>query len=122
MYYLDKRIQVICNQLERFRVTKSRSLNDWQYKFGLFFHPEEADAAEAPWENFDCSTMRWYATYDGSDQFEGKFQGHGGDFRGIHGEHYWFRTTVTVPEEMDGQPVWMKICTQIDGWDSRNHQ
>ena len=66
MYFIDQRIQVICNQLSLMRFRDSRSLPDWQYKKGQFFRPEEADADPAPWETFDCQTMRWYADYDRS--------------------------------------------------------
>ena len=55
--------------------------------------------------------------YDGSDDFEGKFEGYQGDFKGIQGEHYWFRGNITIPEEMAGKSVWMKIRTQIEEWD-----
>ena len=99
MYFIDQRVQVLCNQLERLRFLDSTPLNDWQYKHGQYFHPDEADKNGPPWEDFDCATMRWYSTYAGTDQFEGKFKGHGGDFKGIPGEHYWFRGRVTIPEK-----------------------
>ena len=117
MFHIDKRIQVICDQLSRLRFTGSRELPDWEYKPGLYFRPEEADAAQRPWEKFDCHTMRWYADYDGSDQFEGKFEGYTGGYVGLPGNHYWFRTRFTVPQDMDGKCVWMKIRTQIEEWD-----
>lgn len=117
MYFIDQRVQVICNQLNALRTTGGRQLPNWDYKSGLFYRPEEADASQTPWQEFDCNSMRWYSTYDGSDQFEGKFPGYGGDFHGIRGEHYWFRTKITIPEEMDGKSVWFKICTQIEEWD-----
>ena len=31
--------------------------------------------------------------------------------------HYWFRTIFTVPQELDGKPLWMHVRTQIDEWD-----
>ena len=117
MYFINKRIQVICDQLKNLSVTDNLGIDNWEYKKGQFFRPDEADACSAPWEKFDCNTMRWYATYDGSDQFEGKFQGYTGDFHGIHGEHYWFRSRVTIPERMAGKTVFMRISTQIDEWD-----
>ena len=117
MYFIDKRIQVICSQLNNLSVTDSFGISDWDYKKGQFFRPDQADQAPAAWEKFDCNTMRWYATYDGSDQFEGKFTGYTGDYRGLHGEHYWFRSRVTIPERMDGKTVFMRISTQIDEWD-----
>ncbi len=117
MYFIDKRIQVICDQLKALRVRDSRELPDWQYKRGLFFRPEEAERSDRPWQPFDCKHMHWYSVYDGSDDFEGKFEGYQGDFKGIRGEHYWFRGNVTIPAEMAGKSVWMKIRTQIEEWD-----
>ena len=117
MYYIEQRIQVICNQLAHFRFRESRSLPDWQYKKGQFFRPEEAEAAPNPWEKFDCQTMRWYADYAGTDQFEGKFQGQSTDFHGIPGTHYWFRSRVTIPQDFAGKSVWLRIHTQIEEWD-----
>ncbi len=117
MYFIDQRIQVICSQLGQFRFRDTQELPNWQYKHGQFFRPEEADAAAAPWEPFDCHTMHWYAVPDGSDQFEGKFQGQRTDFKGIPGEHYWFRSEIVIPEYLDGRSAWMRIRTQIDEWD-----
>ena len=73
MYFINERIQVICNQLNMLRITHTQGLPDWVYKPGCYFRPEEADAAETPWEKFDGQTMRLYNVYDGSDQFEGRF-------------------------------------------------
>ena len=68
---------------------------------GNFIHPEDALKDEAAWENFDCKTMHWY----GKDR------------------HYWFRTTYTVPEELDGKSIWIRVSSQIDEWDDgRNPQ
>ncbi len=117
MYFIDQRIKVICDQLERLRFLDSRELPDWEYKHGQYFRPQEADENGPAWEPFDSRTMRWYSVYAGTDQFEGKFKGHGGDFKGIPGEHYWFRGRVTVPEDFDGKRVYMRIRTQIEEWD-----
>lgn len=117
MYFIDQRLQVICNQLGMFRFRNTTGLTNWQYKPGQFFRPEEADASETPWETFDASTMRWYSNYVGTDQFEGKFEGQVTDFKGILGAHYWFRNTITIPESMDGKSVWFKIHTGLEEWD-----
>lgn len=117
MYLIDQRIQVICNQLKLLRLRDIRNLPNWEYKPGQYFRPDEADRSEIPWEPFDSLTMHWYAEYVGSDQFEGKFQGHQGDFKGIPGDHYWFRSKITIPEDMAGKSVWMRIKTQIEEWD-----
>ena len=49
MYFIDQRVQVICNQLKGLRFKESRNLPNWIYKKGQFFRPAEADAAKAPW-------------------------------------------------------------------------
>lgn len=117
MYFIDQRVQVICNQLGGLRFRESRNLPSWIYKKGQYFRPEEADAAKAPWEKFDCQNMHWYADYAGTDEFEGKLPGQHTDFHGIPGSHYWFRSRVTIPQDMDGKSVWLKIHTQIEEWD-----
>ena len=117
MYFIDQRIQVIANQLGNLRFRDSVGVNNWQYKFGQYFRPAEADASEKPWLPFDCQSMHWYAEYAGTDQFEGKFTGQNTDFHGLPGSHYWFRTTATVPQSFAGKSVWMKIRTQIEEWD-----
>ena len=115
MYFIDERIQKICDQLKNFRTTIIAPLDDWEYKHGQFFRPEEANKSEIPWEPFDCRTMRFYAYPDGSA--DGKFKGQVTDFLGIPGEHYWFRKQITIPDEFEGKPVFFHISTQIDEWD-----
>ncbi|MBQ7099679.1 MAG: alpha-mannosidase [Oscillospiraceae bacterium] len=117
MYFIDQRIQVIANQLGNLRFRESVALNDWQYKFGKYFRPAEAEASERPWLDFDCQNMHWYADYAGTDQFDGKFNGQRTDFHGIPGSHYWFRTKAVIPQSFGGKSVWMRIRTQIEEWD-----
>ncbi|HJG27667.1 MAG TPA: alpha-mannosidase, partial [Subdoligranulum variabile] len=95
MDFLDKRINGICTELQKLSVKQKFPTDNWLYKPGNFLRPEDADAGAAPWEPFDCRTMHWY----GPDK------------------HYWFRADVTVPAEMEGKPLWMHVCTQIDEWD-----
>lgn len=95
MHFLDKRVTVICDELKKLRWKQRFPVTDWKYKKGNFIHPEDAERSEIPWEVFDCNTMHWY----GPDQ------------------HYWFKTTFTVPEEMDGKRLWMHVTTQIREWD-----
>ena len=115
MYFIDERINKMCDQLKNFRTTLSVPLDDWQYKHGQFFRPEEAETSDIPWEPFDCRTMRFYAYPDGSA--DGKFRGQVTDFLGIPGEHYWFRKHIRIPKEFAGKPVFFHISTQIDEWD-----
>lgn len=95
MQYLDKRVNVICNELKKLKVKQSFPVDNWKYKEGNYIRPQEAEADSAPWENFDCQTMHWY----GLDR------------------HYWFKTTWQVPKELDGKRMWMHVRTQIDEWD-----
>ena len=117
MYFIDQRLQVICNQLSLFRFKNQVELTQWQYKPGQYFRPEEADAAPQPWKEFDCHTMRWYSNYVGTDKFDGAFEGQVTDFKGILGSHYWFRAQVIIPESLDGKSVWMKLHTGLEEWD-----
>ena len=117
MYFIDQRLQVICNQLQLLRFKNRIDVPIWDCKFGQYFRPEEADASEIPWEYFNSYAMRWYSNYVGTDKFEGKFEGQVTDFKGILGAHYWFRTKVTIPESMDGKSVWFKIHTGLEEWD-----
>lgn len=101
MYFIDKRIQVICDNLNKLRIRTPRPITDWQYKKGFFLYPSQAESEGGSWEAFDGNTMHWY----GPD------------------EHYWFRGSVTIPEELAGKSVWLKVRTQIDEYDDgRNPQ
>lgn len=95
MHFLDKRVNVICEELKKLKVKQHFPVNDWKYKEGNYIHPEDAAADSAPWEDFDCQNMHWY----GKDR------------------HYWFKTTYRVPEELDGKRMWLHVRTQIDEWD-----
>lgn len=95
MDFLDKRVRVICDELKRISVVQKVAVDDWTYKKGNYIFPQDVDASEVAWENFDCKTMHWY----GPDK------------------HYWFRAEFTVPESMAGKAIWMNVRTQIDEWD-----
>lgn len=95
MHFLDKRIQVICNELKKLSVVQSIPVEEFWYKKGNYVFPEDADKAEEPWERFDSKTMHWY----GPDR------------------HYWFRTQFKVPESFAGKSLWIHVKTQIDEWD-----
>ncbi len=95
MHFLDKRVNVICEELKKLKVKQRFPLNHWKYKEGTYIRPEEAQADETPWEDYDCDHMHWY----GKDR------------------HYCFQTSWKVPKELDGKRMWMHVCTQIDEWD-----
>ena len=101
MHFLDKRVNVICEELKKLKVKQKFPVENWKYKEGTYIRPEEAQAGPTPWEDYDCRTMHWY----GKDR------------------HYCFQTSWKVPKELDGKRMWMHVCTQIDEWDdARNPQ
>ena len=95
MKFIENRISVICNELKELSFVKKIPVKGIMYKKGLYFRPNEAEQAQGEWEAFDNETMHWY----GPD------------------EHYWFRATITIPEEMDQKAVYLKAATQVDHWD-----
>lgn len=95
MWFIDKRIQVICDELKKLCVVSSVPLEDMEYKKGRFFFPVEAEKDSNSWEPFYPKTMKWY----GPD------------------EHYWFRTSYTVPKELAGKTLRLLVKTQIEEWD-----
>lgn len=95
MVYLDKRIQVICDELKRLVVKQDRPMTGWQYKEGNYVFPADAAADSRPFQEFDSQTMHWY----GPDR------------------HYWFRCEYTVEPEFEGKSLWMMVRTQIEEWD-----
>ncbi len=95
MHFLDKRVNVICEELKKLKVKQKFTINNWKYKEGNYIRPGEAGADMAEWEDFDCQKMHWY----GKDR------------------HYWFKTTYKVPKELDGKRMWLTVRTQIDEWD-----
>ena len=101
MDFIDKRINVICNELNKLSVVQKITVENWTYKKGNYIHPEETLVSKEPWLEFNSKTDHWY----GPD------------------EHYWFRTTFTVPENLNGKSMWMNVKTQVDEWDDgRNPQ
>ena len=92
MYFLDKRIQVICNDLKKLSVKQKNVVKELKYKQGFFLRPEEADKSATPYQNFDSLKMHWY----GPDK------------------HYWFTADIEIPESFDKKPLWLYISTQID--------
>lgn len=95
MVFLDKRAQVICDELKKLSVRQRRTIDAWFYKKGNFIRPHDAEADETPFLPFDSRIMHWY----GPDA------------------HYWFKVDMTVPDSFDGRPLWLYVRTQIDEWD-----
>jgi len=95
MWFIDKRIQVICEELKKLTIINQFPLKDIHYKKGQYFHIEEVDNSIEPWETSSQETLKWY----GPDR------------------HYWFRAQYTVPKEMENQTLRLHVKTQIDEWD-----
>ena len=95
MFFLDKRAQVICDELKKEAVRQRKLIDSWEYKTGDFITPKDADADETPYAPFDGAKDHWY----GPDR------------------HYWFRAHITVPDSFDGKPLWLNVRTQIEEWD-----
>lgn len=95
MDFLDKRIKVICDELQKLAIVQTIPVNDWYFKKGNFIYPQDAIASGEEWKNFDSKTMHWY----GPD------------------EHYWFHAEFTVPSSLHKKQLWMNVRTQIDEWD-----
>lgn len=94
MYFLDKRANVICNELYRLAITDRVNIPSWNIAKGNFVYPQDAYSL-GKFSSFDSKTMHWY----GPD------------------EHYWFYTDVKVPECFEGKDLYMYVHTQIDEWD-----
>ena len=95
MWFIDERIQVICDELKKLTIVKTAPIENIRYKKGRFFYPSEADSSKTPWEDFSPKTMKWY----GPDK------------------HYWFKADYTVPEEWNGKTLRLHVKTQIEEWD-----
>ena len=54
MHFLDKRVNVICEELKKLKIKQKFAIENWQYKEGNFLHPEDAKADAAAWTDFDC--------------------------------------------------------------------
>lgn len=101
MYFAKERAELICRQLKDAIITKQIKISNWDVKEGCYVDVSEAEASKEEWKKFDAETDRWY----GKDR------------------HYWFRSFITVPDELDGCNMWLHIRTQLEDWDDgRNPQ
>ena len=119
MFFVDKRIGVICDELKRLSVKQKVPITTWEIKPGNYLTPAEADAAEAPYTAFGHQE-----TYDLTKFLLGGYQNEpngavNSQIAHWYGpdKHYWFRTEVTVPESFAGKSLWLHLQTQIEEWD-----
>ena len=95
-----ERVKKICRDLAAMIPAQSVSISSWKCKKGFFLTPGEVDQSGAPWEDFDSRSDVW----TGPD------------------EHYWFRTSVDVPQSFAKKPLWLRVTTHVDFWDAINPQ
>ncbi len=100
MKYRKERIEKICSEVRGLVNTQNVPITNWLIKEGTFYRPEEADNDSTPFKEFNSETDGWM----GNDR------------------HYWFRTTITVPESFDNKPLWLYLSTQKTFWDAINPQ
>ena len=100
MLYIKERLDVISAQLKKQALRDVGALTDWEMKKGNYVYPADVAADGSAWQSFDSLKDHWYGP-DG---------------------HYWFKSSYTVPPELDGKALWLVVHTQIDGWDAKNPQ
>lgn len=98
--YRYERVNKICNDLKGLITVQSKPIPSFKMKKGMFLTPAEVDASEETWQEFNPQTDTW----SGPDA------------------HYWFRTTITVPENFNKKPLWLSFVTQTTFWDAVNPQ
>ncbi|MFZ2539061.1 MAG: alpha-mannosidase, partial [Oscillospiraceae bacterium] len=98
--YRYERVKKICEDLGAMTITQSIPVTQWQIKKGFFLTPQEAEESTTEWEVFNSKTDIW----PGPD------------------EHYWFRTTIEVPQSFNKRALWLNFVTQCTFWDAVNPQ
>ena len=99
MYYALERVQKICNDLKDLVYLDKLSIDDYKIIEGNYLGIDAANKAEGTWEDF-----------------------HTGDLWGGYDKHYWFKTSVTVPEGFKGKTIALSFKTFDEGWDAINPQ
>ncbi len=92
---VKERVKVLCEQLQKQAMQRVGRITEWQCKPGYYLHPAEAARAAEPYAPFRSETDHWY----GPDR------------------HMWFKGAYTVPAELEGQPIWLRVRTNIEEWD-----
>lgn len=100
MYYLLERIDKICGEIAKNVYRNSVAIEGIKYIDGNYHNIEGIKEAPA----------------DGWRDFKN------GDLWGGKDAHGWFKFTVTVPQEFDGQTIALNLKTFEEGWDATNPQ
>ena len=111
MVFLDKRAQVIADNLRKLSVKQCAPISGWIWRDGLFLTPEDAfEGKRADTETSEDIAARerpdWRGEFVPFDQAKDHWYG--------PDRHYWFHTETSVPESFDRKPLWMHIATQIN--------
>lgn len=100
MFFKIERIEKLVNELKKLIYADPTKLEVLQRKDGDYRSPEEADAADTPWQSFSRS-----------DRWRGKDQ------------RSWFRAKLVLPEVYEGKKVMLRVVTgREDQWDAINPQ
>lgn len=100
MDFRKERIEKICSDLKGLIIKQRLDITKWLIKEGTYYRPEEADNSRLPFSSFDSDKDFWL----GNDR------------------HYWFRTSIKVPESFKGKTLWLTLSTQKTFWDAVNPQ
>ena len=100
MIYLLERIEKTCNEIAKNVYRKEISLKDYKYIDGNYHNIDLIkNAPEDGWREFKT-----------------------GDLWGGRDCHGWFKCSVEVPKEFEGQTIALNFHTFDEGWDATNPQ
>ena len=101
MRYILERVKKIATDIKENVYTNKLEIKDFQYKEGNFLGIEAINSDTSEWINFNSDKDNWGGTDD---------------------RHFWFRTSVKVPQEFEGQVLALDIYAFEEGWDAVNPQ
>ena len=101
MRYLLERVRKIASELKENVYTNKLDITQYKYKEGNFLGINSVNEDNSKWIDFDSNKEMW---------------------GGVDHKHFWFRTSVEVPEEFDGKVLALDICAVEEGWDAVNPQ
>lgn len=101
MRYILERVRKIATDIKENVYTNKLEIKNFQYKEGNFLGIEAINSDTSEWINFNSDKDNWGGTDD---------------------KHFWFRTSVTVPQEFEGQVLALDIYAFEEGWDAVNPQ
>lgn len=99
MFFVLERTRKTLEELNRQILVNPMKIESFMMKEGNFLNLAEVDADPSEWLEYRTGT-KW----------------------GGRDAHAWFRTTLELPQELDGRIAVMKIDTGARGWDATNPQ